>query len=221
MSRAVTLGLLVGVEAILRRWGPLVDEGAPKEKPKTFHRVVVGSLGAMATLENLLERESELGELELALQRTLEGEGRCVVIEGAAGIGKTSLLRAVRDQAAARALRVLRARGTELEQTLPYGIVRQLFERTVVRASPEERADALAGAAEHAAPVLEGRSASPAAAVDGDSAFAVLHGLYWLAANLAERQPLVIAIDDLHWADAASISWLAYLAHRIDGLPLL
>ena len=119
------------------------------------------------------------------------------------------------------ALTVLRARGTELEQTLPYGIVRQLFERAVVRASPEERADALAGAAEHAAPVLEGGLTAPAAAADGDSAFAVLHGLYWLAANLAERRPLVIAIDDLHWADAASISWLAYLAHRIDGLPLL
>jgi DNA-binding CsgD family transcriptional regulator len=175
----------------------------------------------MAALENLLERESELAELELALKRALEGEGSCVLIEGTAGIGKTSLLRALRDQAAVGALTVLRARGTELEQTLPYGIVRQLFERAVVRASPEERADALAGAAEHAAPVLEGGLAAPAAAADGDSAFAVLHGLYWLAANLAERGPLVIAIDDLHWADAASVSWLAYLAHRIDGLPLL
>src|SRR5918998_1723524 len=55
----------------------------------------------MAALANLLERESELAELELAQERALEGEGRFVVIEGAAGIGKTSLLRAVRDQASA------------------------------------------------------------------------------------------------------------------------
>lgn len=144
-----------------------------------------------------------------------------MVIEGAAGIGKTSLLRAVRDQAGSGPLTVLRARGTELEQTLPYGVVRQLFERALVRSSAEERADALAGAAAHAAVVLEGDGSGYSAAVDGDAAFAVLHGLYWLAANLAERQPLVLAIDDLHWADTASLGWLAYLAHRIDGLPSL
>ena len=101
----------------------------------------------MAALANLLERESELAELELAQRRALDGDGCFVVIEGAAGIGKTSLLRALRDQAAAGGLSVLSARGTELEQTLPYGVVRQLFERRLVRASAEERAEALAGAA--------------------------------------------------------------------------
>ena len=175
----------------------------------------------MAAVAELLERESELAELELAQERALAGEGRFVVVEGAAGIGKTSLLRAVRDQASAGGAAVLTARGTELEQTLPYGVVRQLFERALVRSSAEERAEALAGAAAHAARVLEGPGDGHAAVVDEDSAFAALHGLYWLAANLAERQPVVLAVDDLHWADTASLGWLAYLAHRIDGLPLL
>ena len=174
----------------------------------------------MAAVANLLEREPELAELERVLARAGEGEGCAVVIEGAAGIGKTSLLRAVRDQAAAGGeWTVLTARGTELEQTLPYGVVRQLFERVVARASAEERGELLAGAAAHAEAVVAGGGfAAPAGE---DSAFAVVHGLYWLAANLAERRPLVLAIDDLHWADAASLEWLAYLAHRIDGLPLL
>ena len=175
----------------------------------------------MAAVANLLERESELAELELARGRALEGEGRFVVIEGAAGIGKTSLLRAVRDAAGASAMTVLSARGTELEQTLPYGVVRQLFERAVMRSSAEEREEALAGAAAHAAPVLEGGGTARPAVSDGDSTFAVLHGLYWLAANLADRRPLVLAVDDLHWADTASLGWLAYLSHRIEGLPLL
>jgi len=42
-----------------------------------------------------------------------------------------------------------------------------------------------------------------------------MHGLYWLIANLAARRPLVIAVDDAHWADAPSLRWLAHLAARI------
>jgi DNA-binding CsgD family transcriptional regulator len=167
---------------------------------------------------SLLERESELAALDAAIERALAGEGRCVLIEGAAGIGKTRLLRAVRGRAADAGLEVLIARGSELEQTLPYGVVRQLFERIVARAAPEERAELLAGAASLAAPLLGAAGQAPAA--DEDSAFAVQHGLYWLAANLAERGPLVLAVDDLHWADLASLRWMAYLAHRIEGLPL-
>jgi DNA-binding CsgD family transcriptional regulator len=48
----------------------------------------------------------------------------------------------------------------------------------------------------------------------------MVHGLYWLAANLAARQPLVMAIDDAHLADDLSQRWLAYLVPRLGGLPL-
>ena len=46
----------------------------------------------------------------------------------------------------------------------------------------------------------------------------MLHGLYWLVVNLAARGPLLIAVDDAHWADEPSLRWLAYLARRLDGL---
>jgi DNA-binding CsgD family transcriptional regulator len=49
----------------------------------------------------------------------------------------------------------------------------------------------------------------------------MLHGLYWLAANVAFEQPTMLAIDDLHWADSPSLRWLCYLARRLEGLPLL
>ena len=48
----------------------------------------------------------------------------------------------------------------------------------------------------------------------------MLHGLYWLTANLAAERPAVLVIDDLHWSDPASASWLVYLARRIEGLPV-
>ena len=48
--------------------------------------------------------------------------------------------------------------------------------------------------------------------------FAVLHGLYWLVANLATEAPLVLLVDDVHWADPPSLRFLVYLAARLEGL---
>src|SRR4029079_5237451 len=54
----------------------------------------------------------------------------------------------------------------------------------------------------------------------GDRSFAVLHGLYWLAINIAGQRPLLLAVDDAQWADEPSSRWLAYLARRLDGLGI-
>ena len=59
-----------------------------------------------------------------------------------------------------------------------------------------------------------------AAPVRADSAFSMLHGLYWLLNNLAAEEPLALVVDDLHWADAESLRFLVYLAPRLDGLPV-
>ena len=48
-----------------------------------------------------------------------------------------------------------------------------------------------------------------------------MHGLYWLAVELAARRPLLLAVDDAQWADAPSLRWLAYLGRRLEGVPLL
>jgi DNA-binding CsgD family transcriptional regulator len=51
--------------------------------------------------------------------------------------------------------------------------------------------------------------------------FAIVHGLYWLAANVALQRPTLLVIDDLHWADSPSLRWLLYLTRRLEGVPLL
>ena len=58
-------------------------------------------------------------------------------------------------------------------------------------------------------------------AASGDASFAALHGLFWVALNLAAERPLVLAIDDLHWCDRPSLRFVAYLARRLEGLPIL
>ena len=47
----------------------------------------------------------------------------------------------------------------------------------------------------------------------------MLHSLYWLAVNIGARRPTLLTIDDLHWADAATLRWLCYLVPRLEGVP--
>jgi DNA-binding CsgD family transcriptional regulator len=166
-------------------------------------------------LAPLVERELELEMLERLLAAARAGSGGAVVFEGPAGIGKSSLLAATRAAAAAE-LRVLSARGGELERELPFGIVRQLLEPVVVASDADEREALLAGAAALAKPVLF--AADPEAGAE--PSLSALHGLYWLMVNLADAQPLLVAVDDAHWADVASLRWLIYLARRLAGVPL-
>jgi tetratricopeptide (TPR) repeat protein len=166
-------------------------------------------------LAPLVERELELETVERLLTGAGAGFGGAVVFEGPAGIGKSSLLAAARTAAAAH-MRILSARGGELERELPFGIVRQLLEPAVVAFDAEEREALLAGAAALARPVLF--AADPEA--DAEPSFSALHGLYWLTINLADAQPLLVAVDDAHWADVASLRWLIYLARRLAGVPL-
>ena len=174
-----------------------------------------------AVTSQLLERSEELARIESALAEARAGRGTFVVIEGPAGIGKTALLAAARILAAGGGMRVLRSRGTELERDFAFGVVRQLFEPPLAEASALERAELLQGAAGVAAGVL-GLPGAPA--TDGppsagvDPSFAVLHGLYWLCANLTAVGPLCMVVDDAHWADAASLRYLAFLLTRLDEL---
>jgi DNA-binding CsgD family transcriptional regulator len=170
----------------------------------------------------LLERIDELARVEAALADACSGRGRFVVLEGPAGIGKTALLAAARESAAGRGMRVLRARGTELEREFPFGVVRQLFEPLLAQASESEHGELLQGTAGTAAAILGLPGA--AAAVEEltsprlDASFAVLHGLYWLCANLAAAGPLCLVVDDAQWADGPSLRYLAFLLTRLEEL---
>ena len=170
--------------------------------------------------DGLLERARELAELAEALADAYQSRGRIVLIEAPAGLGKTSLLADARGKALAAGFVALRARASELEHDFAYGCVRQMLEPVVVGAPESERRRLLAGAAAHAEPVFDlSTSSTPSSSVAGS--FAVLHGLYWLLSNLAEEHPVVLTIDDVQWADAESLRFLAYLAPRVDGLRVV
>ncbi|MBV8218297.1 MAG: AAA family ATPase, partial [Solirubrobacterales bacterium] len=169
----------------------------------------------------LLERHAEVAALRAMVDAARTGDGRLVAIEGPAGIGKTRLLAEVRALAAEAGLNVHAARAGELEHEFAFGVVRQLFEPLIATSSSEERARFLSGAAALAAPLFTNGAATVGGDSGGDVSFPILHGLYWLTANIAQQRSLLLAVDDLHWADPPSVRWLTYLARRLEGLPLL
>jgi DNA-binding CsgD family transcriptional regulator len=177
------------------------------------------AFGAGATASGLLERERELAEIDRLLGCVRSGSGELLVVESPPGAGKTRLLVALQMAANDQAVTVLAATGSELERDLAFGVVRSLFGQLLARLSPARRRRLLSGAARWAAPVV-----APEPAGDGVRAAdpaSVLHGLFWLTSNLAERGPVVIAIDDAHWADVPSLRFVSYLARRLDDLGVL
>ncbi|HKJ36184.1 MAG TPA: AAA family ATPase [Solirubrobacterales bacterium] len=169
----------------------------------------------------LLERGDERRRLAEALFAAREGAGTILIFEGPAGIGKSRLLAEASGLADEAGLEGRRARATELERGYPFGVVRQLLTGALHEAEPEARAELLSGAAGLAERVLGDGEDATFSAPTSDAQFAVLHGLHWLLANLSERRPQLLCVDDLHWADEGSLRLLAYLAPRLNELPVV
>ena len=162
-------------------------------------------------MERLLERDGELAALNDLLDR-----GGVTVIEGGAGIGKSALLDATCRRARELGHEVLQARGSELETGFAFGAVRQLFERRLADANKGERDALLAGHARCVGPLLLDELPATSAV---DTSFAVLHGLYWLTLNLAERKKVFVAIHETGiGADSgATVDQHRYFAITVRG----
>src|SRR4051794_31221296 len=130
-----------------------------------------------------------------------------MVVEGPPGLGKSMLLAHAERTAAEHGLAVLRARGHQLERAFAWGVARALLEASLSD-------DLLAGAARPARVVFDPGTAA------SEAGFAILHGLYWLTVRLAERGPLLLVVDDAHWADEASLHYLVYLLGRLAEQPI-
>ncbi len=171
-----------------------------------------------------MERDHELAEIERALADAREEAGRVLLVEAPAGKGKSKLLTVAGDLAREADMQVVGAHGSELERDFPFGMAIQLFEPRWSAADAEERAILLEGPARHAGMLMSG-NLDPDEGAHDDLAYSVIHGLYWLCANLVlhtgdEPRPLVMLVDDAHWGDRPTLRFLAYLADRIAELPI-
>src|SRR6516164_7216281 len=166
----------------------------------------------------LFEREDELGRIDALLALAQAGSGDMLLITGPAGIGKSVLLGVARERARLAGMRILSGRGGELEGGFSFGVARQLFEPLLAGAAPAEEAALLAGAARRGLIALGDEAGAEPPAAGSERLFTVVHGLYWLVVNASGAAPVLVVVDDLHWADQASLRFLLYLAGRLAGL---
>ncbi|GGM19094.1 ATP-binding protein [Nakamurella endophytica] len=152
-------------------------------------------------------RDAEIAVLGDWLAGVVRGDGSRCVLMGEAGGGKTSLQQLVVAAADAGAATVLTAGGRELEQDFPFGTVRQLFDGPRGR-----RASGPAGVLAARLDDARGRSMGT-----GDT-FALFQDLYWSLLDVADQAPVLLVVDDLHWADEPSRRWLEFLGPRLDGV---
>jgi DNA-binding CsgD family transcriptional regulator len=173
-----------------------------------------------------LGRERELALLEAALQRAQGGVGNVAMLVGEAGIGKTRTAQEVEALADATGFRVAGTACYESEWSPPYGpwlaVVGDLLRgrgQQFLRAQPEVRLTVLA---ELLPELLEGHPELPRAPrlSPEEARYRATDALARLVLALAD-QPLLVVLDDLHWADGASLELLVYLGRLLARGRLL
>ncbi|MEU2880117.1 AAA family ATPase [Streptomyces sp. NPDC007070] len=176
--------------------------------------------GAAASA-SLWERDEEVTAVRRAVDILCADRasgGGLLVFQGEAGLGKTALLTETRRIAEERGCTVWSARGGEILRSVPFNVVRQLLQPALLSLLPEEAREYLGdwyGIAGPALGIAEPgeRQADPQGVCDG---------LVNAVRRLADREwPLVLLIDDAHWADEESLRWLAACAERLAELSVL
>ncbi len=147
----------------------------------------------------LLERETELDAIDGTLRGGRARRGSTLLIEGPAGIGKTTLLKSAAAQASDAGMTVLRATASEFEHD-SVGLLAEAFAGYDAEVAGLQVADALP----------DPRRASP-------EAFAVADSLFWLAIEIADRGPIALILDDVQWADAISLSAIERIGTELEG----
>ena len=168
-------------------------------------------------------RRRELQAIDRSVKRLTAGEGGIVEIRGEPGIGKTRLLYEAGQRAARSGVRVSTGSTGELERDIPFGVFVDALDDDVARvfstpvrgrapSCPEEL-----GAVFPSLARLVSKPAEPLAI----ERYRVHQAVRALIEAVAARQPLILALDDLHWADEASIGLLSYLLRHPPRAALL
>ncbi len=160
----------------------------------------------------LLGRDVELSLFSGLLDGVARGAGQMAVIDGEAGIGKSRLLAAVLADADRRGFQVFRGDAAEFDRDRPFAPLAQALTLTA-GASDRDRAEVgrlLSG----------GQAGSRWAAQGSDLGFRIVDGILSLLERLTARGPVVLAVDDVHWADPSTLRALRSIGRRLGPMPL-
>jgi tetratricopeptide (TPR) repeat protein len=176
---------------------------------------------------HFIGRKPELDVLRTALAEMLAGRGRTVLLSGEPGIGKTRLATELAADAERQSAQVLLGRCYEGEGAPPFWPWVQIVRAYISTCDTETlRAEMGAGAADIAQAIPEVHDHLPAlpasSGLDSEQArFRLFDSVTTFLQTAARRQPLVLILDDLHWADTPSLRLLQFVAREIAAVPLL
>ncbi len=171
-------------------------------------------------------REREMGELNKALDEALSGQGRLVMLVGEPGIGKTRTAQELASRAEAQGAQVLWGRCYEGEGAPPYWPWVQTLRVWVERSNADTlQSQMRASAANIAEIVPELRDKlpdlNPPPALEPESArFRLFDSIATFFKNASRSNPIVLVLDDLHWADRSSLLLLEFVAQEIANSSL-
>ncbi|MFL5844442.1 MAG: AAA family ATPase [Solirubrobacteraceae bacterium] len=173
--------------------------------------------------EHLVGRGPELQLLDDALDRLAGRGGQAVEVVGAAGIGKTRLLAELGARADARGHIVLTGAGADLERDLPFWVFVDALDEYIESVEPrrlDNLDDEVRAELAQVFPSLSGLGRG-ASVGPQDERYRVNRAVRELLERLAATKPLVLVLDDVHWADPASIDLLLSLLHRPPSAAVL
>ncbi|MFL5824359.1 MAG: helix-turn-helix transcriptional regulator [Solirubrobacteraceae bacterium] len=169
----------------------------------------------------LVGREGELAAIELALSELGDQRDGALFITGEPGIGKTALVHEILARASAAGCRTFTGRASEFELDVPYAIFTTALETELTGLADHrvEVSDDVLKTLSAAFPSLFLKAEQPTAPTE--TGHRVRAAVRVLLSRLADEAPVVMALDDLHWADPASIDLVCHLLHRGFQAPVL
>ena len=175
----------------------------------------------------LVGRDPILAALDRGVMAVGTGQGQLITIAGEAGLGKSRLVTEAQRRAAAAGLTVLRGHCFEPDASLPYGPIIDLLRGCIAEHGQHEIVECMGPDAPVIAKILPELcnlipGLEPVPAVDPEQENRrISQALCQFFQRMSSHGPLLVAIEDLHWGDDASLEFLAVLARRISALPLL
>src|SRR5262245_25429336 len=208
---------------ILRRRGSGGPPSADRRSDEAPRRTGSRSAGeAPATDGPFVGRQLEITLLREALDEVTRGRGQVVAVLGEAGIGKSRLTGEIATEAGRRGARVVFGRAYDSDQVLPLGVWADALHRAQFGGDPDTLATlrpACRAELGRLVPELGDPDRMPPA---GSDSMQLFESVAQLVATLALQKPLIIVLDDLHWADDMSRRLFSFVARRVQGaLPVL
>lgn len=168
-------------------------------------------------------RDAPLGALVDHLERVISGMGAVVLVGGDAGVGKSRLVHDLKQQAATRQVRVIEGRCTSTESSVPYAPLMNALRFRIAKGEGEAAAEMLGPLRAILAPIFPQLTDAVSIGetrkvADGDRPFAMI---FAVLERLASAEPMLLVLEDVHWADQTSLEMLHHLAHQAASFRML